>query len=121
MRRVARIQRPGGFGGGKQLVDAADVDGPVIVDGSPVADFRRTMHDVRRAGDGFLQRLRVAHVAVHLLDSPVVEQLRIAVGTDEHADGNAVLPRALDDVAADETGRAGDEQQVGGVHCIRSG
>ena len=102
---------PGRYGRIEQQAECFHVEPAELVEGSPVTDLGRAVENPVGPGDTGLQRLGVFQVADDRLDAPLVEPARVARGTDERPDPMASLECLFGRMAADQTGRAGDENR----------
>ena len=104
----------------EQQPEGLDVQAAELGEGAPVADLGGAVEDPVGAGDAPGQGVGVLQVAEDLLHAPLVELAGVAGGADEGLDAVAAGQRLLDRVAADEAGRAGDEDGLGaGAHGER--
>jgi hypothetical protein len=105
-------QRTAGFDGVQKVLEPADVDRPVFVNRSPVANLGGAMHDQSDPGDSPGERGRVGQFPLDLFHPPLVEEFRIAAGPHEPPRAQPQLPGALGHMAADQSRRPCDQKQV---------
>ena len=100
----------------EQQAERVHVEPAELIERAPVTHLGRAVEHPVGPGDAGPQRLRVFQVADDRLDAPLVEPARVARGTDERPDPMASLQCLFGRMAADQPGRAGDED---GFRCRR--
>ena len=81
-----------------------------------LADDPDEVDDRAAAGHPFVEQLRRQHVALDALDRPDAPEVGLRAPTHEAPHDVALAAQRLDDRAADEPGRAGDEHAMHRTH-----
>src|SRR5579871_5049011 len=95
--------------GPEKVTQSLDVDCPIILHRTPIADLGRTMDDDLCAFQRPLDQFEIAEVATVDAGPEALQQGRVAVGTGDGADGMATCHTGFRQVSADEARGAGNE------------